>query len=120
MGVKIGHLVVLLGKKGLEQGTGNVEEIKQDSAERGSSVVICKKYLSKEHSPLKPGREPEFPILRCRRISVRPEGSVSHLAVVQGLLFNYPMLSSGDRSVPGISLGDEPVWFFPTLPYLPL
>lgn len=52
-------------KKGLEHETRNKEDIKQGSAGRDSSVVICKKYLSKEHSPLKPGREPEFPVLPC-------------------------------------------------------
>lgn len=59
---------------------------------------------------------------------MKPEGSVSHLALVQGHLlalvqghlFNYLMLSSGDRGVLGISLADEPVWFRPTLPCLPL
>lgn len=42
-----------------------MDEIKQDSAGRGSSVMVCKKYPSKEHSRLKPGGELELPILPC-------------------------------------------------------
>lgn len=55
----------LTGKKVLQEWTRNMEGIKQDDVERGSSVMVCNKYLAKQHYSLKTGREPEVWILPC-------------------------------------------------------
>lgn len=63
LGTEMRELLQLTGEKRLEQGTRKREGIKQDNTGRSSCLMVCKKYLSKEHSALKPRREPEFAVL---------------------------------------------------------
>lgn len=75
--------------------------MKQGNTGSSLCLMVCKKYLSKGYSPLKPRKEPEFAVLLQLTISVKPEGSISHLSVVLGQPFGHLMLSSGDRRVLG-------------------
>lgn len=72
MGIELGGLVILLRNRDERStlvnwekwpGTRNTEEMKQDNTGRSFCAMVCKKYLSKENSPLKPRREPEFAAL---------------------------------------------------------
>lgn len=72
VGIELGGLVILLRNRDERStlvnwekwpGTRNTEEIKQDNTGRSFCAMVCKKYLFKENSPLKPRREPEFAVL---------------------------------------------------------